>query len=275
MKKIDAHLHVWSDDPSRYPYAPGRGEPRARGNAEFLLELMDASGIDGAVIVQPIYHGFDHRYVTDTVARWPDRFVGVALANPQAADPASELRRYLDQGYRGVRLNPRLWPNGHRMDDEVGRALMVLCAERRVPASFLIEPEHFEQVEALCAAFPDAPAIIDHFGRVRPTEEGRADVERLVGMSRLPNLYVKISGFPVSSSEDWPYRDMSGIVRRLIDAYSARRLMFATDFPHIVSQCGYAKGWQVAERLDPPLSSEERKWILGRTAQDLFNHWKG
>ena len=59
MKKIDSHLHVWAHEPDRYPYKPGQEQPlRVRGDAEFLLELMDAAGVAGSLIVQPIVHGF-------------------------------------------------------------------------------------------------------------------------------------------------------------------------------------------------------------------------
>ena len=49
--------------------------------------------------------------------------------------------------------------------------------------------------------------------------------------------------------------------------------MFATDFPHIVAQCGYARGWQIVDELEPSLSDRERKWLLGGTVSRLFNHW--
>ncbi|MBC8453132.1 MAG: amidohydrolase, partial [Chloroflexi bacterium] len=63
MKKIDSHLHVWAHDPEAYPYRVEQDPPTARGNAEFLLDLMDRAGVDGSLIVQPIVHGFDHSYV--------------------------------------------------------------------------------------------------------------------------------------------------------------------------------------------------------------------
>ena len=276
LNKIDSHLHVWAHDPEKYPYRPGAGEPDARGDAEFLIELQQEAGISGALIVQPIHHGFDHRYVTDTLGRWPDRFIGMALVNPSASDPLAELRRLVEEdGYRGVRLNPALWPDRESMDGPIGDALMGYCEEAGIVAGFLIEPRHFHEVDALCARHPGTAVIIDHFGRVKPTEAGKADVDALMGLSRHRNTYVKVSGFPISSELDWPYRDMSSIVRRLIDSYGAERLMFATDFPHIVAQCGYARAWQIADEVEPSLSETDREWLLGGTVSKLFNHWGG
>ena len=110
---------------------------------------------------------------------------------------------------------------------------------------------------------------------MKPSEAGKRDVDALMGLSRHPNTYVKVSGFPVSSEGEWPYSDMSHIVRGLIAAYGPERLMFATDFPHIVAQCGYARGWQIADELLPALNDTERRWLLGGTVSKLFKHWNG
>ena len=152
---------------------------------------------------------------------------------------------------------------------------MAYCAEAGIVAGFLIEPRHFPDIEALCARHPATSVIIDHFGRVTPTEAGKPGADALVALSQHQNVYVKVSGFPVSSEADWPYRDMSPIVRRLIDSFGADRLMFATDFPHIVAQCGYARGWQIADELLPALNDTERRWLLGGTVSKLFKHWNG
>ena len=102
MKKIDSHLHVWAHDPDIYPYKQGQEQPlRARGDAEFLLELMDAADVAGSLIVQPIVHGFDHSYVNHTIAKWPDRFIGMCLVDPQADDPAYSVFWFLYYQPRG------------------------------------------------------------------------------------------------------------------------------------------------------------------------------
>ena len=46
---IDAHLHVWSDDYTRYPMADGRTDA-APGSTELLLETMQTHGVDKAVV---------------------------------------------------------------------------------------------------------------------------------------------------------------------------------------------------------------------------------
>ena len=277
MKKIDSHLHVWADDPSAYPYRDGQEAPAANGAAEFLLELMDDADVAGALIVQPIVHGFDHTYVDDTLAQWPDRFIGMCLVNPQDDDPVHMLDDLVARGYRGVRFNPALWREGEMMSDEVGRALYARAGELGIAVGFLVSPGNYGEIDALAEEFPDTSAIIDHFGHCVPSIEGSvvAEFERLVSMSRHPNLHVKLSEFPRASNEEFPYTDLFAWVHRLIDAYSADRLMWGTDFPFIVRQTGYRRGWEIADRIEPAIGPGLAEGILGGTCENLFGNWGG
>ena len=79
---IDSHLHVWSDDPVRYPWA-GEGTTEA-GTVELLLETMAKNGVDKACIVQPIHYLYDNRYVADCLARYPTTFSAIAIMDRHA-----------------------------------------------------------------------------------------------------------------------------------------------------------------------------------------------
>lgn len=267
MRKIDSHLHVWAHDPDRYPYLPGR-EPTARGDAEFLLSLMDAGGIDKAIIIQPIVHGFDHRYVDEALAKWPDRFAGMCLVNPQDDDPVGMLEGFVESGYRGVRFNPALWPDGERMDGDVGRALFAKAGELGIAVGFLCSPPNFDEIDTLCAAYPSTQVMVDHFGHCKPGETQEFD--RLLSLSAHSSVHVKLSEWPRASEESWPYRDLFGWIPRLVDAYGAVRLMWGTDFPFIVEQTGYDRGWSIADEIEPALSEADMRDILGGTAAKLF-----
>ncbi|MCZ6538864.1 MAG: amidohydrolase family protein [Chloroflexi bacterium] len=277
MKKIDSHLHVWADDPSTYPYREGQAAPAARGNAEFLLELMDDAEVAGALIVQPIVHGFDHTYVGDTLAQWPDRFIGMCLVDPQHDDPVGMLDDLVERGYRGVRFNPALWRAGETMAGDVGRALYSRAGELSIAVGFLVSPENYDEIDALAGEFPNTAAIVDHFGHCVPSIEGFEvpEFERLISMSRHPNLHVKLSEFPRASNEEFPYADLFVWVHRLIDAYTADRLMWGTDFPFIVEQAGYSRGWEIADRIEPALGPGLAESLLGGTCENLFGVWGG
>lgn len=275
MKKIDSHLHVWAHDPDTYPYREGTAEPRARGDAEFLLDLMDRADVAGAMIVQPIVHGFDHSYVDDTIANWPDRFVGMCLVDPQAEDPVGMLDELVARGYRGVRFNPALYREGELMNGDVGRALYKRAGELGIPVGYLVSPNHYEEIETLAAVYPETDAIIDHFGHCEPNRDGSAvpEFEWLLAMARYPNLNVKLSEFPRASNEEFPFIDLFHWVHQLIEAYGSDRLMWGTDFPFIVEQTGYAEGWEIIDHIEPAIDPRLYSQILGATCERLFGTW--
>ena len=90
--RIDCHLHIWSDGEGKYPYYRERGgsagfnippEPypsgATTGSAEQLLAAQKEVNVVGAMIVQPVHHGFDHNYITQKMKEFPQHFkVGLA-----------------------------------------------------------------------------------------------------------------------------------------------------------------------------------------------------
>ena len=101
---IDSHLHVWSDDPTRYPWA-GKGTTEA-GTAELLLETLAVSGVDKAVIVQPIHYVYDNTYVADCLKKYPKRFSAMAIMDRHAPDAVEQLENLVTvDGFEGLRMH--------------------------------------------------------------------------------------------------------------------------------------------------------------------------
>jgi len=284
MKIIDSHLHVWSNDTNRYPLNPERPTlPEGNAAADFLLECLDEAGVAGALIVQPIVYGFDHKYVTECLRKWPDRFVGMCLINPKDPNAPAELERLVKaEGYRGVRVNPGLFPQGVSLDSDISNRIFEKAEELNIAIGFLINLEHFDAVDALMTRHPEVQVIIDHFGRCKAEDiSANSPFQKLLSMARHPKLHIKISGFPVASSpkaegvgerseQDWPYRDVQPMVKRLIETYGAQRLMWGTDFPFIVRQCGYTRGLTLLSQETPGISPEDMEWLLSKTVEKVF-----
>ena len=129
--RIDCHGHVWSADPATFPYGEDRGAPPEPtdklGTAEVLLSGMKEADVQGFMIVQPIFHGFDHAYVSHALKKFGSVFKGMLLIDPTLSpeDAVAAIRELHAEGYIGVRINSGLWNGkGAAIDDEVGRAVM-------------------------------------------------------------------------------------------------------------------------------------------------------
>lgn len=283
---IDTHLHVWAspEESKKYPYFPGQ-EPTIPGNAEDLLKCMAEAGVDGAVIVQPINHKFDHSYVSSVLQKYPSKFVGCCLADPtDGGGGVKELQRLVeDEGYRAVRFNPYLWPSGQKMTNEVGKAMFAKAGELGVPVGFMCFKGlmlHIDEIEELCKEFPTTKVLIDHLGFCKPPKnvEEEDALKHLLGLSRFPQVYVKLSAFFRVSREPFPYKDTWQMLKQLRDTYGADRLMWGSDFPFVTTECGYTNAWHVlppANSNEAFFSEKEVKACMGGTAVSLFKGgWK-
>lgn len=262
----------------KYPYVPGQ-EPSLPGNYDFLLHCMEEAGVDGAVIVQPINHKFDHSYVTSVLKKHPSKFIGCCLANPaQDGTGLHQLEHLiLEDGYRAVRFNPYLWPSGQQMTNEIGKAMFCKAGELGVAVGFMCIKGlklHISEIEKLCTEYPKTAVLLDHLGFCKPPtneEEAKAWSE-LLGLSRFPQVYVKFSGLFRVSRNPFPYQDLVPLLSQLVSSFGADHVMWGSDFPFVVQECGYKQAKEavsvIANQL--PLSSSDLEWIMGKTAMQLF-----
>uniref|UniRef100_A0A0D9ZK20 Amidohydrolase-related domain-containing protein n=1 Tax=Oryza glumipatula TaxID=40148 RepID=A0A0D9ZK20_9ORYZ len=278
---VDSHLHVWASPQQaaeRYPYFPGQ-EPPIRGDVDLLLQCMDEAGVDGALIVQPINHMFDHSLVTSVLKKYPSKFIGCCLANP--ADDGSGIKQLehliVQEKYRAVRFNPNLWPSGQKMTNEVGRSLFAKAGELGAPVGIMVMKgisTYIQEIEELCTDYPKTTVIFDHMAFCKPPmniEEEKAFTSFLE-LSRFPQIYVKYSALFRISREAYPYEDTSQLLSRVISSYGANRIMWGSDFPFVVPECGYKGAKEAISHVAGkiPVSSSDLEWILGKTVTQLF-----
>jgi predicted TIM-barrel fold metal-dependent hydrolase len=273
MTIVDSHLHVWSDNPEVYPWDTRfMPPPQIPATAEMLLEEMEAAGVDKAVLVQPSHYAYDNTYLAHCLKRYPGRFAGVALLDPLDPQAPQLLERlYLQDGIQGMRLYPIRDLNSTWLSDPATFPLWEKADELGVPFICFIVPQQMPMLEVMLARFPDVKVVIDHMGRPSPDEAPPYPLFRAVVRAGFhPNAYVKVSALPVTSREEYPHRDAFRFVRMLYGSFGAQRMMWATDFPHILGQCGYRKALELVQTEIPFFTPEDREWILGRTALSVW-----
>ncbi|KAL5717380.1 hypothetical protein ACHQM5_010393 [Ranunculus cassubicifolius] len=280
-KIIDSHLHIWASPQqaaNEYPYSPGN-EPTLPGSLDFLFQCMEEAGVDGALIVQPINHKFDHSLVTSALKKYPSKFVGCCLANP--ADDGSGIKALEDlilkDGYCAVRFNPYLWPSGQKMTNAVGKAMYSKAGELGVPVGFMCMKGlnlHLSEIEELCSEFPSTTVLLDHVAFCKPpvTDEEKATFSSLLKLSRFPQVYVKFSALFRVSREKSPYEDTCLLLSELVSSYGANRVMWGSDFPYVVPECGYKGGKEGVAHVagKAGLQPGDLEWVMGRTVMELF-----
>lgn len=268
---IDSHLHVWSDDASRYPFAEGRS-PQVEASVELLNREMAEAGVDKGVIVQPINYLYDNRYVAECLKRFPGRFAAVALVNPKAPDAPDQLERLvIEQGFGGMRLHLSREADPTVLADSTQDPLWERVQSLDVCFIVLGNAVELPALEPIIRRFPEVKVVIDHLGR--PPADEHAPYPLLGHVLRLaqyPSVFVKVSNMNAISKTEYPHVDTFPIVRKLYDAFGPKRLMWGTDFPFVLRSCGYRRALELVQTHLDFLSEEDKEWILGRTAQRVW-----
>lgn len=285
MKVIDSHLHVWasSAESTDYPYAPNQTPPDAlidTSSTSSLLEQMSEAGVDGALIVQPINHKYDHRYVKDAIKDHPDKLKGMLLFDPSDPDPDASVGRFEElvlQGFVGVRFNPYLF-DGKMCENEAAVKVFKRCGELKYPVGIMcfkgIEL-HYDDILSLCDISPETPVILDHFGFA--SVDNQEQFDKVLSLKE-KNVAVKISALFRLGDQGAPTYEKVRTERfePMLEAYGADRLMFGTDFPFVTQEeIGYKGAVETVLSWMSERTEDEKNAVMGGTAERLFGAWGG
>ena len=297
---IDSHVHVWanSDESVAFPYTqdpPNHLQDLASIDA--LIDQMNRDNVDGALIVQPINHGFDHSYVVKALEQHPNRFKGMLLLDPSLSedDATSFVRNMVAQGFVGVRFNPYLWPQlspddpDHKeeeaprfapMSQGVGRAVYALCGELQIPVGIMCFrglSQHVDDIAALIETSRSTTLILDHYGFTAFLSDDNesnnnhnakhgSDATTLTPFQQLlsladkyPQIVIKTSApFRLNDNAGWPFdRVRTERFEPLLQAVGAPRLLFGSDFPYVLDHTGPQDYGRIVALLSSWIDDEE------------------
>lgn len=211
---VDAHAHLWKAVESSSKTIV---DPRCDIPASLLKTYMAEHGVDRAVLTQPVYPGEDNGLILEAARAEPERFAAVVVAHtPEVLAKQA--------GARGLRVRA-VYEGGLGSDElwESARGLVV---------SVLARPEHLGEVERKAARFPRTPVVIDHF------MHGAASLE----LARFPNVHLKVSG-----THHFDYTE--ALLAEALARFGPERLLWGSDFPHVLLKGGYAAARRLSERL--------------------------
>jgi predicted TIM-barrel fold metal-dependent hydrolase len=155
-------------------------------------------------------------------------------------------------------------------------------------------PGRAQLLQPYIRKFPNLQFIIDHCGvGVAPIRIGQlpvtmatsltesrperiAQLQCVCEMAQYPNVALKWCHAPgLLSEEEYPYRDLMPLLRMAIDAFSAERILWASDYTVARDQNGNSWGQCLYYLLDSDqLSRTEKEWILGGAVRKALD-WPG
>ena len=292
MPRIDAHLHVFTKASPEFPretsdvWPAGREEP-----VEKLLGEMARNQIDQAVLVQMAGTSLAaHRYLLRCLKDYPNHFRGIGLIPQDHPDPAEHMAQLTDDtGIIGFRLSTFGGPRDifAKMDVREFETYPIWEYAAEHDCVLWLYPQAIEAhlLPYLVQAFPQVRVVLNHLGmtpgkgKFSWDELGRPQIQvtsynlamhTTYRLARFENVNVHLSGQYAFSTEAFPYQDLAGWHRNLLNGFGPKRLMWATDFPWILEDPGYDKLTTVIEKLMPNVTESELADIMGGNAKRIL-----
>ncbi len=270
---VDTHTHVGALDERAYPLSPrplsGEWYREAPCSAEGLLQRMDAVGVERAVLVQALgAYSYDNRYVTDSAAAHPDRFVAACCVDPDADDPVGQLTFQAEErGARGVRFfalsTGRSW-----LAEERTFALWERAAQLGVHVIVTILGHQLGELRRVLERFPEIPVSLDHCGF-----PDVADPSPLFALADLANLHLKLTTHTLDAAAE-AYGSAGGFVASLVERFGAERVMWGSDFCQIHDR-PYSELVKLGVEAFSGLPEAARNVCLGGNALRLWPSLRG
>jgi predicted TIM-barrel fold metal-dependent hydrolase len=270
---FDAHVHIWSADTDRYPFAPGI-DPKVivptSFSAEELLKHARPQGVTMINLVQMTWYGLDHRYIIDVIRKSPGTFVGTGIvpAHSEASLPSPDAAMVALSKHGIYAFRLRGGPFDHPGHDKMFAA----AAKNNLALSFIMGPASLPEVDRMCTKHPDAPVIIDHTCRIGASGKiEESEVAAFLDLARHKRVMVKIGAFYAFGAKREPYTDLLPLIRRVVIAFGPERCMWESDCPYQVQKPHtYAASVALIRDHADFLSATDKEQILFRTAYGFF-----
>jgi predicted TIM-barrel fold metal-dependent hydrolase len=276
---IESHVHLFANDPQRFPYNSAAYKPRPNPVEEFLKFATEVR-LDHAVIVHPEPYQDDHRYLEFCLTQGPKGFFrGTCLFDPIDPETPKRLQALVRRNsgrivaFRIHEIHPAGTPStktGAIRDRDLADPQMAATwrAAHELGLSIQIHciPHYASQIGELAAKFPQMPVLIDHLAR--PGQGTPEEYEQVLKLGDLPNVYMKFSGTGVTSaSREGSHLDAKALVRKVYGAFGAGRIVWGELGD---SMAAFDKAVEQFDLYFDFAPEAEKAKIRGTNAQKLF-----
>jgi predicted TIM-barrel fold metal-dependent hydrolase len=252
---------------------------------------MAGSNIDQAVLVQlgggEVTH---HAYLARCLREYAGRFLGIGLIRDDCADVDRHMRSLTeDGGIIGFRLRSLGGPLDPFVPFDPRRVAtwpVWECAARNDYVLWLyIGAAEAHLLPYMVEAFPRVRVVLNHLGicpgegQLTVDEDGRPHIKTpgynpaqhsSWRLSHYENVSVLLSGQYAFSSGAYPYEDTAGWGNGLVGSFGERRAMWASDYPWIASDPGYADIADILPRTLTGIDDTTMDRLMGGNAAEIL-----
>jgi len=256
MLIVDSQIHIWQNGKmsSHHRQIPTY-------SIEDALAEMDSAGVDCAVIHPPSSLGEAvNVYAVEAVRRHPGKFCILGHFDLQSPDRENIVAHWRERpgmlGFRFTFNQPgqQAWWTDGSLD-----WFWAACEKADLRVGLLAAGGgNMAALGNIAGRHPGLKLHIDHIGRGGGgkgviDDAVFADLRDMLALAKYPNLAVKLSGAPSYSSQPYPYRNIHGYLRQIVEAFGPDRCFWGTDITRM--PCSY--------RQCVTMFTEEMPWLKG------------
>ena len=262
MQIVDAQIHLW-----------GTGLPSNLSHwqvthftPEEAIPLMDAGGVDAAVIHPPGWDRNSTEMAFAAVRNYPGRFAilgSLPLDQPQSRTRIAAWRQ--QPGMLGLRYTflhdpARQWLHEGKID-----WLWTEAEAAGVPIAMLAT-NSLTDIARIVERHPGLRLTIDHLGgrgglTTLKDAAAMTHMPQLLALAKLPNVAVKATGAPGYSAEPYPFPTMQAYLRQIYDAFGPHRMFWGTDITKM--PCSWHQCVTMFTEELPWLSEQDKRLVMG------------
>lgn len=278
---VDSQVHIWKEESPDRPWIPGARE-RMKLNGHRLepftyeecIELMDAAGVDRALILPPSWEGDRIDYALEACEKYPDRFGIMARVPQNKPEESRAMLRDLKSapGFKGTRLTFHRPQDRNWMIDGTTNWYWPYAEEHDIK-TMVHAPIWKAELGAIARRHPGLKIIIDHMGIMARCVDDAIGywVSETADLHIYPNIYVKVSALPGYSTQPFPNKNIFPYVREMLQKMGPRRCFWGTDLTRLME-----KGLTYRDTIEQftthmELSQQDLEWVMGRGICECLN----
>lgn len=294
---IETHVHLFSNDLTRFPGHPNAWAPTP-APLEQYLSFARMAGITHAIHVSAEPYQDDLRYLEYTLTHAPRGFLkGTILLDGTREDTPKRMADYVKR-YPGQIVALRIHctrarnaaptTDGPIRDRDLLHPNMLAAwraaGKLGIAIQAHIQPWFAGQIEQVAKAAPDTRLIIDHFGHAGvgaavkgpsgwtlPNAEwgyrDPADFDAILRLAKHPKVLLKVSSLQYSSREPHPHRDIRPLARKAFEAFGPDRMAWGSLGS---TAAAFQQKVEIFEANFDFVSAADRAKIQGTTASRWF-----
>ena len=295
MNIVDSHHHLWELNALDYIWLKEIGKPKPFGDPtpiqkdylvkDFLYDVAKTNEVDlfGSVHVQVDSALADPVSETkwlssDRHRKIPTAIVGYADLSKDYAEDLIK-RHLIYPKFRGLRQivgkldkHPTLsFTSENFILNKSWKKNFELLKKHKLSFDLQLYPEQMDEYAEFLKDYPEIPVVIDHAGC--PYDQSDSGImiwkRSLTSLSKLPNLYIKLSGFGMYDKK-WTSESSQIIFDTIIDKFNSNRIMWGSNFPVESLTKSYSFCIEQLMKWITPLSIKDRTNIASETAKYFY-----